>query len=144
VDFGMACRADDPSARNWGGSLTYFAPERLRGEQPTAAAEQFAFCVSLWETILGSQPWPRERLADLVTDVGAPMRSPGADVPAALVRVLRRGLAADPRQRFENMRTLVDALAQVLTALDRRRSRWVSILLGLAAGLAVLGLERCA
>ena len=142
VDFGVACRADDPHARDWGGTVVYMPPERVRGEPPTALGDQFSFCVSLWEVIHGVRPWPRESLADLVADVGVPSERgrPLADVPAALDRIMHRGLAADPRERFENMNALVDALEQVLAAPDRRWLRW--ILASFAAVLAVLGLER--
>ncbi|MEM6992038.1 MAG: serine/threonine-protein kinase, partial [Myxococcota bacterium] len=39
------------------GSPGYMAPEQFRGEELTAAADQFAFCVSLWEAICGQRPF---------------------------------------------------------------------------------------
>jgi eukaryotic-like serine/threonine-protein kinase len=104
------------------GTAGYRAPECVLGMAPTPSSDQFSFCVSLWEALYGARPWPNVAK----TFVAAPPDKPGArfGAPRSIERLLRRGLAADPWDRFPSMDALVNAL---LRAVDRRLTRRFTI-----------------
>lgn len=140
ADFGLVLADDDsqPSDRPTGipstrsalelslteegalvGTLGYMAPEQLAGEGATARSDQFAFCVSLYEALTGVRPFrgttPRA-VAEAMT-VASLARAPnGTPLRRWVYRLLQRGLAEDPEQRFASM-------AEVEAALQRGRDR---------------------
>ena len=110
------------------GTPAFMAPEQWDGLTPTAAGDQFSFCVALYQALYGQFPFA-------TTEGGRPAQwtvtpaPDGRDVPARLRRILLRGLSRRPEDRFPSM----DALLRELSHDTRRR--W-----SLAAGVALLGL----
>ena len=105
------------------GTPSYMAPEQWLGAAADARADQFAFCVALWQGLYGERPYAGETLHELVLDVTTGKRReprPGARVPAWLRRVVLRGLATEPEQRWPTMAALLSALQS--GAGRRRRS----------------------
>ncbi|MBX7084071.1 MAG: serine/threonine-protein kinase [Nannocystaceae bacterium] len=101
------------------GTPAYMAPEQHRGLPLDARADQFAFCVALWEALAGERPFAgRDRFALALAVCSGQRRAPPAEarMPASLRRALERGLEVEPARRFADM----DAL---LAALQPRRSR---------------------
>ncbi|MBL8678878.1 MAG: serine/threonine protein kinase [Myxococcales bacterium] len=96
------------------GTPAYLAPERFDGAPPSASADQFAFCVSLFEALFRERPFRADTLEGLAAAArkGPPARAPDEDVPAWLYDVVRKGLASDPAARFASMRALLDALPE--------------------------------
>jgi serine/threonine protein kinase len=97
--FGLHVSPFDRSVTGAGavlGTLGYMAPEQQRGERVDARADQFAFCATLHEALVGELP-----------DAG--MLGP---MPARLRAVLARGLAPKPAARFPTMRALLAALGE--------------------------------
>ncbi|MDC0672353.1 tetratricopeptide repeat protein [Nannocystis radixulma] len=88
------------------GTPAYMAPEQRRGETLDARADQFAFCVALWEALTGRRPDDGEQ----------------AGLPAWIARVLRRGLEPDSERRFASMKQLLAALRDDPRV---RRRRWL-------------------
>ena len=119
------------------GTPAYMAPEQLMAQPATAASDQFAFCVSLYEALHGERPFEGKRLEaliDAVCDGRIRETPPGSTVPAWVRAIVRRGLSTDPAERFGSMRALLEALSRD-PAVARRR--WLG---GIAvAGLAVAG-----
>jgi tetratricopeptide (TPR) repeat protein len=104
------------------------APEQHRGERADARADQFAFCVALYEALYHRRPFLRGLLA--AKESGRIEPPPGGtSVPAWLFRRLQRGLAPRPDDRFPDMHALLHALR------PKRRGRWG---LAAAAGTAAL------
>ena len=134
-DFGLASDrelVDEPQAGAVMGTLHYMAPERLRGELASPASDQFEFCVALWEALSGQRPFAGDDRATLLASMsGEPQ---GRDqLERGLRRVLERGLARAPEQRFAD-------LAGLIAALEQRddRARWMGGLgLVLIAGLTI-------
>jgi tetratricopeptide (TPR) repeat protein/predicted Ser/Thr protein kinase len=118
------------------GSLPYMSPEQHRGATVDARSDQFSFCVALWEALHGQRPFvgatPEELRSRIMTGFIAPPPE-GARVPAALRRILLRGLQVDPARRWPDMAALLAALERV----GRRRGRAALWAAGaaLAAGL---------
>jgi len=140
ADFGIASASADTSERRHAGSRSYMAPEQQIGEPPDPASDQFSFCVTLWEALHGVRPWDSNLPAHVRE---RPPKRRSGRAPASLDRVLQRGLAVEPRLRFESMGALVDALIDVSTETDRRRARWRSVAIALASVALAGMLDRC-
>jgi len=120
------------------GTPPYMAPEQLRNQPIDARADQFSFCVALWEGIYGTRPFP-----DPPTDIDRPLRArfdaiaagpppPHRDHTSSIARILVRGLAVDPDSRWPSMQALLE---EIITHRGHRRWRR-----RLAAGLGGIGL----
>ncbi|MGH1348641.1 MAG: protein kinase domain-containing protein [Nannocystales bacterium] len=96
------------------GTPAYMAPEQFRGEVADARADQFSFCVSLFEALTGGRPY---RYADLRDDPAAAKVDGWASVPRMWRSALRRGLSIGPAERWPTVDALVDAM-------NRGRARW--------------------
>jgi predicted Ser/Thr protein kinase len=113
------------------GTPPYMAPEQHVGERIDGRADQFSLCVALYEGLFGRRPFLGETLRALTDAKLAGRMLPSAGIPRALRRVIERGLAPDPHQRFATMDALANALERVL-----RRPRW-NPLASLGAGTIV-------
>ena len=116
------------------GTPAYMAPEQHLGRDLDARADQFSFCVALWEALQGERPFRATHPVELMVQVTRGEIMPSAKdgaMPAWIRRVLARGLAPDPAQRFASMTELLAALDR-----DPRRRR---LAVGSVAGIATLG-----
>ncbi len=128
-------RGEDPTlSDDIVGSPAYMAPEQFRSGDVDARADQFAFCVALFEGVFRRRPYEASTLVGLAVAIteGRIQEPDGAAVPQHVRRVLRRGLSSDPHDRFPDMGALLDALSRDPTAAKRR---WLS----LAAVIGVTG-----
>jgi serine/threonine protein kinase/Flp pilus assembly protein TadD len=106
------------------GTPRYMAPEQFLGADVDARADQFAFCVSLWEAVYGAHPFESSNLAALAlaASTGAIRKPPrGRRAPDRLRRVLTRGLSAAPADRYPELATLLAELLRLRRRLERRR-----------------------
>src|SRR5262249_28910044 len=103
------------------GTPPYMAPEQLEGETATARSDQFAFCVALFEALYGQRPFEGSSVEELVANVRAGKLTlpTTASVPGWLRRVVVRGLAIDPVERWSSVAELLAELAH-----HQRRRRW--------------------
>jgi hypothetical protein len=94
------------------GTPAYMPPEQHSGETVDPRADQFAFCVSLWEALMGELPFAgRRREEYLVAVARGDLRAPtGCQVPDWVIRALARGLRADPEERYPDMDELLAEL----------------------------------
>ena len=118
------------------GTPGYMPPEQILGGVIDVRTDVFSFSATAWRALYGQLPYGwgnamATRLATLDGELVEPPKS--ADVPKWMRRVLERGLATKPGERWPTMRSL-------LTALERKRSRtrWAVGSVGLV-GLAVAG-----
>ena len=116
------------------GTPAYMAPEQLAtadgAAPPTAATDQFALCVTLYEALYGRRPFTGSDLGSLRAALASGELDVSArrGVPGRVVRILRRGLARDPRDRYPALGPLLADLGAALS----RRTLWV------ASGAAVV------
>jgi serine/threonine protein kinase/predicted negative regulator of RcsB-dependent stress response len=118
------------------GTPAYMAPEQHAGRPTDARSDQFSFCVALWELLYGERPFAGRSLAALCVAVSKhELREPERDeLPGWLRKIVERGLAADPRERWPSMDELLAALAD-----DPRRRRGFLLGISLVLGLALAG-----
>ena len=134
---------DDPRARNEPsltrtgallGTPAYMSPEQHLGLPADARSDQFSFCVALWEALHGQRPFAGDSAELLTTAVLAGRIQPPprtARTSRHLTRVLARGMARAPEQRYPGMHALLADLARNPA---RARRRW---LLGLGAAALI-------
>ncbi|HZI16267.1 MAG TPA: serine/threonine-protein kinase, partial [Myxococcus sp.] len=112
------------------GTPGYQAPEVLAGRPADARADQFSFCVTLYEALYGKRPF--DQGAD-----GPPRFPRDIQVPMRVRRVLLRGLALEPRERFPSLDALLLELGRDVGATQARRLGVAGVAL---AVLAAVGL----
>ncbi|WP_434422260.1 serine/threonine-protein kinase [Nannocystis pusilla] len=92
------------------GTPAYMAPEQHEGRPASAASDQFAFCISLYEGVYKRHPFSTDSLASLIGDailgrVAPP--PPGSRVPSRIFKALQRGLSVAVDRRFASMAELL-------------------------------------
>ncbi len=120
------------------GTPAYMAPEQFSNNVVDARSDQFAFCVALHEALFGERPFAGDSVPELYQAAAAgQLREParGYGVPAPVRRVIGRGLAPDPADRFASMSSLLDALGVI----EARRRRWRRALFAAGLGLVIAG-----
>jgi tetratricopeptide (TPR) repeat protein len=122
------------------GTPAYMAPEQHVAGGATAASDQFAFCVALWEALYGSRPFAGDTHAAIAfAIVHGKVRTPPSDrrAPRWLHRVLLRGLSTAPEQRFPGMGDVATELERERNAIRRVGIGAVGLLAGVAGVLAI-------
>jgi tetratricopeptide (TPR) repeat protein len=102
------------------GTPAYMAPEVFAGAPADARADQFSYCVALYEALWGTRPFAGSNVARLAAAVTAgELRSPPTIgvVPLRVRRAVLRGLSRAPSARFPSMNAL-------LAELERDPWRW--------------------
>jgi serine/threonine protein kinase len=145
-DFGLARQATraetklrasavDPMLTATGsllGTPAYMAPEQWDGGEIGPAADQFAFCVSLWEALTGARPYSGTTLDELRSNaLRGPRSLDASKLPRRLRPIVLRGLALEPSDRWPDM-------ASLLAALQPHRRRWLPA--ALSAGALIVGI----
>jgi tetratricopeptide (TPR) repeat protein len=102
------------------GTPAYMAPEIYDGKPGDARGDQFAFGVTLFESLYGARPFDKKELSASRSSPPKPKIPTDAHVPARLQRVVLRALAVDPAQRFGSMDELIAELARDPFARRRR------------------------
>jgi predicted Ser/Thr protein kinase len=117
------------------GTPAYMAPEQWEGGTVGPPADQFAFCVAMWEGLTGARPFRGLTAEALQREIAqGPTSADAAKLPRRLRALLRRGLAADPTKRWPSMDALLAAIARG----ERRRRLAFTAVAGTVAAAAVL------
>ncbi len=117
------------------GTPRYMPPEQLTGPDIDARADQFSFCVALYEALYGAHPLADgTSVAMLEQGIEASPPPEGSKVPVVIGKVVSRGLLRDPKKRYPTMAALIAELAP-----RPERSRFKVGAVVLAAALLVGG-----
>jgi hypothetical protein len=129
LDFGLALfdEADTlTAAGDVPGTLAYISPERLKGQTAGPAADVWAVGVLLWEALAGWHPYWTSSLLDTAKRIQEPAPSLAEarpDLPAALIEIVDRAMARDPRRRPSAKRMAAAVRSAWRSRERRRRSR---------------------
>jgi serine/threonine protein kinase len=121
TDFGLARLGDPlPGHRRISttapgsllGTPAFMAPEQLRGDTATAAADQFAFASAVYQALVGQSPFAGGDFDTLRAAVlaGRYRVPPCSSIPAHIHVALRRALEREPAARYPDMDELLVAL----------------------------------
>lgn len=123
VDFGIAQTKADPRLTTVGtqiGTLNYMAPERFNAKVTTPAVDVYSLACVLYEALTGDAPFAGDSLEHLVAaHLALPPPRPSAAnarIPAALDKVVARGMAKDPEDRYATAGGLARAAQRALGA----------------------------
>lgn len=108
ADFGLTSATPSvggirsPDGGGAAGTPGYMAPEVRLGAEADERSDQYSFCVTLHESLLGERP-PEDRPSQVLEQA--------IGIPEPLKSALRRGLSPAPEGRFSSMQALLDELA---------------------------------
>jgi len=128
VDFGIAkvLATGAEIAESVKGKLSYMAPEQAMGGRMDGRVDQYALGVIAYEALCGLRPNDRahegETLACILEGKHVPLFERVSGLPHGLYRVVERMLALRPTDRYENMESVLDALAEFTPRLTVHRS----------------------
>ncbi|MBX7079248.1 MAG: tetratricopeptide repeat protein [Nannocystaceae bacterium] len=125
------------------GTPAYMAPEQHAGEAAGPAADQYAYCVALFEALWGARPFRGDSLESLYRAkqrgvVETPASNPG--VPRWLHAAVVRGLAPKAADRWPSMAELLAAIERGQTRTRVRRIAVAALAIaGVVGAMALLG-----
>src|SRR5207248_176000 len=104
------------------GTPAYMAPEQLTGNAADERADQFSFCVTLWEALAGARPFPGDSMPEIAAALAGGAPRDLNRIPRRLRRVLARGVAIEPAKRWPTIEALLAAVERAW-----RRPRRIAI-----------------
>ncbi len=154
ADFGIARAATDPGLTQVGtaiGTYYYMAPERFTDDEVTHSADIYSLACVLSECLTGSPPYRADTVERLVAahlTKNAPPPSqlrPGA-IPPALDRVIAKGMAKRPEERYRTAGEFAAAAHDALTGSQQLQASTIlrdgeGAALGAGANAALLARE---
>jgi len=118
IDFGVAHMADTHSTRGQKGTLLYMSPEQAEMKPLSALSDIFSLSVVCYEALTGRQPFARARADEIVDAIRRQIPPPASEinpaVSASIGRVVHKGMAKQPWNRFSSARDFSDALNKAL------------------------------
>ena len=117
-DFGIALlqETSQQSTKDAIGTVAYMAPEQLQGK-PCFASDQYALGIMIYEWISGNTPFqgsPTEICTQHLFTSPSSLRRQIPTLSLEVEQVIFRALAKDPKERFTDIQTFVDALTHAI------------------------------
>ncbi len=120
-DFGLATIAQSGQTfdrKDVAGTVTYMAPEQLRGK-PKPASDQYALGIVIYEWLCGDYPFHGYTIETAIQHIlhsPTPLHEKIPGVSPAVERVVLRALEKEPSQRFTDIATFAQVFEQASTA----------------------------
>ncbi|HEY8145148.1 MAG TPA: serine/threonine-protein kinase [Kofleriaceae bacterium] len=105
------------------GTPAYMSPEQHQARPADARADQFSFCVAMYEALYRQLPFAGDgylAYANNVTEGNVRDAPRGSRVPGRIRRILLRGLSIEPDRRYPGLRALLADLDRAMAAPRRR------------------------
>jgi len=103
------------------GSLNYAAPEQIRGEPATGAADIYALGAVLYQCLTGQVPYPRDTDAGVMfahLNDPVPTLSNGHPSASAVDRVVARAMSKDPAARYSDASQMIAEATAAIAGMD--------------------------
>lgn len=118
IDFGVAHMTDTKSTRGQKGTLVYMSPEQIEMKPLSAVSDIFSLSVVCYEALTGRQPFQRARGDEIVDAILHHIPPAASDinptVSQLISRVVHKGMAKQPWNRFSSAREFADMLHRAL------------------------------
>jgi len=158
VDFGMA-RALAEARPVEGGTPAYMAPELVRGDPPSPAADIFSLGATLYHLLTGELPGKGdalEALQERLSPDWSPPALPASVADPELAAIVRKAMAADPGERYSSALAFAEDVERYLANrpvlalpgtwgyrarkwyLRHKAETWIALGVGLALGGSLL------
>jgi len=122
LDFGLAARIEDVRLTHTGfatGSPHYMPPEAADGSMPDKRGDIYSLASVAYELLTGTTPFDGDSAFQILTHkttrAAPPLETSGRSFSSEAQAAMARGLAMDPRERFETAGTFAGTLARALT-----------------------------
>ena len=122
IDFGLAKMMDHASGhtltgeQDLVGTSLYFPPEHLNGQAISEKGELYTLCVILYEMLSGRHIVNTESggqvLGQIIMGNLIPLSTANPNVPKLLAKIVTKGLATNPANRYSSVVELMTALKQ--------------------------------
>lgn len=120
LDFGVA-KISDTSLTPAGtvvGTPSYMSPEQIRGSQLDGRSDIFSLAVVAYEAFTGKRPFPGSDFTTVVSSIinkePLTFKDVESNLPAALEKVLHKGMSKEKTERQQSALELIDEAAQTL------------------------------
>ncbi len=134
VDFGLARFSGQSRITRTGstmGTVSYMAPEQVKGERVTHQVDIWAFGVVLFEMLTGQVPFNGEHMHSMLYAIvnEYPVRLSGLrpDIPAQLDVIVSRALDKDLNRRYKDFEDIISDLESVLAGKELAQPEPVQI-----------------
>ncbi len=168
LDFGLAKRVIEASsadatrtaeplteAGTVSGTLSYMAPEVLRGEPADARSDLWALGVMLYQAVTGTLPFQGptgfQISSAILRDSAPPLPVGPGGAPPGLAAIIQRLLAKQPGERYQRAGEVRAALEAIqpgvsgpvpVVRVSRRRWLWAAGSVAVAAAVVWIGIQR--
>ncbi len=155
TDVGSVASHPPMTATPLAGTLQYMAPEQLQRQEVDHRTDIFAFGALLYEMVTGRKAFDAESRADLVAAIlttdPAPIPASVAAATRALEPLIRRCLAKDANQRWQNTREMANEIGRLASGVfgtgaarpvRRRRAAYAVLAVATVTALAAVAVWR--